>query len=53
MPDVHGGDYIGPDGFQQMRGYPTKVGCRSAARNPELQRRWWELSEKLTGVKYL
>jgi NAD(P)-dependent dehydrogenase (short-subunit alcohol dehydrogenase family) len=53
MPDVHGGDYIGPDGFQQMRGYPTKVGTRSAARNPELQRRWWELSEQLTGVNYL
>jgi NAD(P)-dependent dehydrogenase (short-subunit alcohol dehydrogenase family) len=53
MPDVHGGDYIGPDGFQQMRGYPTKVGCRAAARNAELQRRWWELSEKLTGVQYL
>jgi NAD(P)-dependent dehydrogenase (short-subunit alcohol dehydrogenase family) len=53
MPDVNGGDYIGPDGFQQMRGYPTKVGSRSAARNPELQRRWWELSEQLTGIKYL
>lgn len=53
MPDVNGGDYIGPDGFQQMRGYPTKVGTRAAARNAELQRRWWELSERLTGVKYL
>ena len=32
MADVNGGDYIGPDGFQQMRGYPTKVGCRALAR---------------------
>lgn len=53
MPDVDGGDYIGPDGFQQMRGYPTKVGCRALARNQDLQGRWWALSEKLTGVQYL
>ncbi|MFP5305026.1 MAG: oxidoreductase, partial [Gammaproteobacteria bacterium] len=26
--DVHGGDFIGPGGWQQMRGYPRKVGCR-------------------------
>jgi len=50
---VAGGDYIGPDGLQQMRGYPTKVGCRKLARDAELQSRWWALSEKLTGVKYL
>ncbi len=53
MNDVDGGDYIGPDGFQQMRGYPTKVGCRALARNQDLQGRWWKLSEKLTGVQYL
>lgn len=53
MADVDGGDYIGPDGFQQMRGYPTKVGCRALARNQDLQGRWWALSEKLTGVQYL
>ncbi len=52
-PDVASGDYIGPDGLQQMRGYPTKVGCRKLARDPDLQGRWWALSEKLTGVKYL
>lgn len=52
MPDVSGGDYIGPDGFQQTRGYPTKVGCRALARDEKLQKRWWELSEKLTGVSY-
>ncbi|HZR37395.1 MAG TPA: oxidoreductase [Nevskia sp.] len=52
MADVAGGDYIGPDGFQQMRGYPTKVGCRALARNQDLQGRWWALSEKLTGVQY-
>lgn len=53
MADVDGGDYIGPDGFKQMRGHPTKVGCRRLARDEKLQNRWWVLSERLTGVKYL
>ena len=52
MPDVAGGDYIGPDGLGEMRGYPKKVGCRRLARDEALQGRWWALSEKLTGVKY-
>jgi NAD(P)-dependent dehydrogenase (short-subunit alcohol dehydrogenase family) len=52
MPDIAGGDYIGPDGLGEMRGYPKKVGCRKLARDESLQGRWWALSEKLTGVKY-
>lgn len=52
-PDVAGTDYIGPDGVNQMRGYPKKVGCRSAARNPDTAARLWSKSEELTGVKYL
>lgn len=52
-PDVRGGDYIGPGGLAQMRGYPEKVGSRQAARNPEVASRLWTLSEQLTGVKYL
>ncbi len=50
---VDSGDYIGPDGWRQLRGYPRKVGCRNAARDPELGRRLWHLSERLTGVRYL
>ena len=53
MPDVQGADYIGPDGFQQLKGYPKKVGCRKIARDPEIGARLWQLSEKLTGVSYL
>ena len=53
MPDVQAADYIGPDGFQQLKGYPVKVGCRKIARDPEIGARLWELSEKLTGVRYL
>ena len=52
-PDVQGGDYIGPNGWQQLRGYPRKVGSRREARNPELAAKLWDLSEKLTSVNYL
>jgi NAD(P)-dependent dehydrogenase (short-subunit alcohol dehydrogenase family) len=52
-PDVVGGDYIGPNGLNQLRGFPVKVDCRSMARNPKLAADLWALSEKLTGQKYL
>lgn len=52
-PDVQSGDYIGPDGFQQMRGYPTKVRARSAARDTDTAARLWQRSASLTGVSYL
>ncbi|MDP9142204.1 MAG: oxidoreductase [Pseudomonadota bacterium] len=51
-PDVNGGDYIGPDGFQQIRGYPRKVGCRKLARDTSIAQRLWAVSEELTDVKY-
>lgn len=51
--DVHGGDYIGPDGWRQMRGHPRKVGCRREARDAALAARLWQVSERLTGVRYL
>jgi NAD(P)-dependent dehydrogenase (short-subunit alcohol dehydrogenase family) len=53
MPDVQGGDYFGPDGWQQLKGYPRRVSCLRMARDPERNRRLWEASETLTGVRYL
>jgi NAD(P)-dependent dehydrogenase (short-subunit alcohol dehydrogenase family) len=53
LPEVESGDYIGPDGFRQLKGYPTKVGCRRIARDEELGAKLWVLSQQLTGVKYL
>jgi NAD(P)-dependent dehydrogenase (short-subunit alcohol dehydrogenase family) len=51
-PDVKGGEYYGPDGFGEFRGYPTKVEVVPAGRDPEIARHLWELSEELTGVTY-
>ncbi|GAB2957227.1 SDR family NAD(P)-dependent oxidoreductase [Hymenobacter coalescens] len=48
-----GGEFIGPDGFRQMRGYPTEVGSDASSQDPQIGRRLWEASEELTQVRYL
>ncbi len=53
MPEVASGDFIGPDGFQQIRGYPRKVHPRRLAQQTEPADRLWALSEQRTGVSYL
>ncbi len=49
---VRGGEYFGPDGRGEMRGYPTRVGTSTAARDPVAAQRLWTVSEELTGVRY-
>ena len=51
-PDVRSGDYFGPDGPFESRGWPRRVGMTSAARDPEAARRLWTASEEATGVVY-
>ncbi len=51
-PNVDGGSYIGPDGFRETRGHPTFVDVIPEGRDPEVGRRLWEESEKLTGVRF-
>ncbi len=51
-PGVEGGDFYGPNRFREARGHPTKVQATSRARDPELGRRLWEVSEELTGISY-
>jgi NAD(P)-dependent dehydrogenase (short-subunit alcohol dehydrogenase family) len=53
MVDVEGGDFIGPDGPFESRGHPTRVEPVERARDPDVGRRLWEVSEELTGVRYL
>lgn len=49
---VRGGDFLGPDGLGQMRGHPTRVSASRRARDEDLARRLWEVSEEVTGVTY-
>jgi len=51
-PSVASGDFIGPDGIQQMRGYPTKVQSRRMAQDPDRARSLWTRSQELTGVDF-
>ncbi|HVG28037.1 MAG TPA: oxidoreductase [Acidobacteriaceae bacterium] len=51
-PEVQGGQYIGPDGFKEIKGHPTVVTPRPQALDPEAARRLWTISEGLTGVIY-
>jgi len=51
--DVAGGDYIGPGGIAEMRGYPTNVGRTEAAMDMGAAAELWRISEELTGVSYL
>ncbi len=51
-PDVKGGEYFGPDGLMEMRGYPTRVKMQPEAHDPEATSKLWELSEQMTGITY-
>ncbi|MFF8808602.1 SDR family NAD(P)-dependent oxidoreductase [Streptomyces omiyaensis] len=51
-PEAGGGDFIGPDGPDGLRGFPTRVKPSAAAADPEAGRRLWDLSEELTGIRY-
>lgn len=52
-PEVHGGEYFGPDGMGGSRGYPKKVGSSRASRDEQTAGALWALSEQLTGVRFL
>jgi len=51
-PDVGGGDYIGPAGMMEMRGFPRKTKTTRYGANAEIAERLWAESERLTGVKF-
>jgi len=50
--DIPGNSFVGPDGFQEMRGKPVLVGRSGAAMDEDKARGLWELSEQLTGVRF-
>ena len=51
-PNAVGGQYYGPDGFAQMRGYPVLVGSSDRSRSEVDARRLWDASEEVTGVRF-
>jgi NAD(P)-dependent dehydrogenase (short-subunit alcohol dehydrogenase family) len=51
-PGLPGGTFAGPDGLAEQRGHPKPVAPNGAARNEEVARRLWEVSEEMTGVRF-
>ena len=51
-PDVSGGDFVGPDGWMEMRGHPRKVTAKGTAYDEESARQLWQVSVELTGEMY-
>lgn len=51
-PEANSGDYYGPRGFMEMKGYPVKVKSNQLANNMDAANKLWEVSEEMTGVKY-
>jgi len=51
-PDVQGGEYYGPDGIGELWGHPRRVTSNPASCDADAARRLWELSERLTAVRY-
>jgi len=51
-PTVRGGQYFGPSGPAEQRGYPKVVHSSWQSHDEGLQLKLWKVSEELTGVTY-
>ncbi len=51
--NVMGGEYFGPHGPRESRGYPVIVQSGAASHNLADAKKLWQVSEELTGVRYL
>ncbi|MGW0815856.1 SDR family NAD(P)-dependent oxidoreductase [Streptomyces viridiviolaceus] len=51
-PGVLGGQYYGPGGLAEQRGYPKVVTSSATSHDVAAQRRLWAISEELTGVTF-
>lgn len=51
-PGAKGGSYYGPDGFQEVRGYPVEIAGPPRSRDLAVARRLWDVSEQLTGAPF-
>ncbi|MGH3723743.1 MAG: SDR family NAD(P)-dependent oxidoreductase [Mycobacterium sp.] len=51
-PTALGGQYYGPSGIGEFRGYPKVVKSSKQSHDEALQQRLWSVSEELTGVRF-
>lgn len=50
---LKGGEYIGPDGFQEMRGNPTMVDSDDKSKDEDIALKLWKVSEEMTEISFL
>lgn len=50
--DSQGGEYYGPSGFMELRGYPVQVSSNKRSKDQTIAARLWKVSESLTGVLF-
>jgi NAD(P)-dependent dehydrogenase (short-subunit alcohol dehydrogenase family) len=50
--NIKNGDFIGPDGFLEIRGKPKVVKSDNNSKDPTIGSRLWELSEQLVGQSF-
>jgi NAD(P)-dependent dehydrogenase (short-subunit alcohol dehydrogenase family) len=50
--ELKGGEFLGPNGFMEMRGYPVIVNPNALAQDKQIAEKLWAVSEKLTGMKF-
>ncbi len=51
--EAKGGQYYGPDGVGEKSGYPIVVDSNEPSKNLEYAQKLWQISQELTGVRYL
>ena len=49
---AQGGGFYGPDGFGEMKGFPSVAVIKPAGRDTAAARRLWDRSERITGFQY-
>jgi NAD(P)-dependent dehydrogenase (short-subunit alcohol dehydrogenase family) len=52
VADIPGDSFAGPGGFMEQRGAPKLVGRTDAAKDADVARRLWDVSEELTSVRF-
>ena len=50
--NVSGGDYFGPSGWQEWRGYPKKVESNALSHDKNIAAQLWKVSEALTKINF-
>lgn len=53
LGEVKGGEYFGPTGFNEFKGKAGRASFTDLAANEEIAQRLWEVSEELSGFKFL